>query len=190
MPLRPQLSTHKQNSPMTRDANGKEFSGTEHERVRNRYWSYHCGDLLPAWLETAVGEDVLWIYHDRIFTRRDHFAWTEGWFYLGCAIELEHRSTPAQTLRQLRRLVAKVRQRGYDFTLAKSLEQEVRGLNSALWTEISLGTERMWAEVDEREIRDHPINKKLDREIHAKKLPRGMEANLALIHMIVDPKKK
>jgi hypothetical protein len=172
------------------DAGSLELPESEKARVRSRYWSYHCGSIIPSWLDAIVSEDALWIYHDRIFYRREHFAWTEGWFYLGCAIELEHRAAPAQTLRQLRRLAAKVRRPGYDFTEAKLLEEEVRKLDSLHWAEIHRGTERWLAEIDQRMLDAHPMNKDLLLKIETMKLPHGAGPNLTLMRTIVGAEKK
>ena len=162
----------------------------EKERVWNRYWTYHSGSIIPSWIDVLVSDDALWIYHDRIFYRREHSAWTEGWFYLGCAIELEHRAAPAQTLRQLRRLVAKARRPGYDFTAAKLLDEEVSHLQSLRTQEIHVETERRGAELHQRMLDAHPDKIKLLQAIETMKLPQDAAANLALVRAIVGAKKK
>lgn len=162
----------------------------EKERVWNRYWTYHSGSIIPAWLDAFVSEDALWIYHDRIFYRREHSAWTKGWFYLGCAIELEHRTAPAQTIRQLRRLVAKVRRPGYDFTAARLLDEEVTKLQSLRTREILAETDRWQGELHRRMLAAHPDKMKLLQAIETMKLPSGAAANLALMRTIVGIEKK
>lgn len=163
---------------------------SEKNRVWNRYWTYHSGSIIPAWLAAIVSEDALWIYHDRIFYRREHSAWTEGWFYIGCALELEHRATPAQTLRQLRRIVAKVRRPGYDFTEAKLLDEQVMYLHSLRTREIHAETERWQSELHQRMLDAHPDKVKLIRAIETMQLPQGAAANLALMRAIVGAEKK
>lgn len=172
------------------DAASARSHGSEKERVWNRYWTYHSGSIIPAWLDVFVSEDALWIYHDRIFYRREHSAWTEGWFYLGCAIELEHRAMPARTLRQLRRLVAKVRLPGYDFTAAKLLDEEVTKLQSLRTREILAETDRWQVELHRRMLAAHPDKMKLLQAIETMKLPSGAAANLALMRTIVGIEKK
>jgi hypothetical protein len=166
------------------------FHEPEKERVWNRYWTYHSGSIIPSWTGVLVGEEALWIYHDRIFYRREHSAWTEGWFYLGCAIELEHRAAPAQTLRQLRRLVAKARRPGYDFTAAKLLDEEVMRLQRLRTRELQLEAGRRQAELDERMHDAHPDKLKLIEAIEAMRLPQGAAANLAIMRAIVGAEKK
>jgi ribosomal protein S10 len=175
---------------MLLDAAAGKFHGSEKERVWNRYWTYHSGSIIPSWLDVFVSEDALWIYHDRVFYRREHSAWTEGWFYLGCAIELEHRAAPARTLRQLRRLVAKARRPGYDFTAAKLLDEEVTHLQSVHAREIHVETERWQAELHQRMLDAHPDKMKLIQAIETMKLPQGAAANLALMRAIVGAEKK
>lgn len=175
---------------MVVEAAAGRFHGSEKERVWNRYWTYHSGSIIPAWLDVLVSEDALWIYHDRIFYKREHSAWAEGWFYLGCAIELEHRATPARTLRQLRRLVAKTRRPGYDFTAARLLDEEVTKLQRLHTREIHIGTERWQAELHQRMLDAHPDKMKLIQAIETMKLPPGAAANLALMRAIVGIEKK
>lgn len=175
---------------MTLDAGSRGVSGSEKERVWSRYWSYHCGTIIPSWLDAIVSQDALWIYHDRIFYRRKHSAWTEGWFYLGCAIELEHRIAPVKTLRQLRRLVATVRRVGYDFAEAKLLDEEVTRLQRLCIREIYCETERWQAKLHQRMLNAHPQNMELLREIEAIGLPAGSAANLSLMRSIVGAKKR
>ena len=175
---------------MTIDAADPEFPGAEKELVWNRYWTYHCGSIIPSWLTTIVNEDALWIYHDRIFYRREHSAWTEGWFYIGCAIELEHRAAPVQTVRQLRRLAAKVRHAGYDFTAARLLDDEVARLQGLYTREIHRESARWEAEFHQRMLDAHPQNNELIRKIRTLKLPLGADANLALIRTILGNEKK
>jgi len=170
---------------MTIDAGSRELAQSEWARVWNRYWTYHCGSIVPSWVGSLVSEDALWIYHDRMFYRREHAAWTEGWFYLGCAIELEHRAEPARTRRQLRRLVAKVRCVGYDFTAARLLDEEVTRLQELRTREIHSESERRQAELHRRMLDAHPNKTALIREIEAMSLPRGAAANLALMRTIV-----
>lgn len=158
---------------------------SEKKRVWSRYWSYHCGSIIPAWLHAIVSDEALWIYHDRIFFKRKHSAWAEGWFYLGCALELEHRAVPAHTLRQLRRLVAKVQRPGYDFTAAKLLDEEVTHLQSLRTREIQAESERWQAELHRRMLDAHPDKTKLLRTIATMKLPQGAAANLTLMRAIV-----
>jgi ribosomal protein S10 len=175
---------------MLLDAVAGKFHGSEKERVWNRYWTYHSGSIIPSWLNVFVSEDALWIYHDRIFYRREHCAWSEGWFYLGCAIELEHRAAPARTLGQLRRLVAKARRPGYDFTAAKLLDEEVTHLQSLHTREINVQAERWQAELHHRMLDAHPDKMKLIHAIETMKLPQGAAANLALMRAIVGAEKK
>jgi hypothetical protein len=175
---------------MMLNADDREFPGSEKERVWNRYWRYHSGSLIPAWLDAMVSEDVLLIYHERVFYKRHHAAWNKGWFYLGCAIELEHRAAPAQTLRELRRLVAKVLHAGYDFAAAKSLDEEVTRLHGLRTQEIYLTVERWLAERPQRLLDAHPAAIELRQEIESKRLPQGAAANLELMRAILGIEKK
>lgn len=158
---------------------------TEKDRVWNRYWTYHNGSVIPAWLEQMVGDAVLWLYHDRIFQKRDRIGWTTGLFHVGCAIELEHRALPATTSRELRRLVARVFRPGYDFAAAALLEAEVMHFQGLRTREISLNYERWIAEEPKRRLDAHPETVKLKREIEAKSLPQGSAENLELLRVLL-----
>lgn len=175
---------------MTLDANLDEPPESESDRVRNRYWSYYYGSIIPAWLDTMVGDEVLWVYHERIFYRRKHVAWSEGWFYFGCAIELEHRLTPARTLRQLRRLVAKVQSHSYDFNAARVLDDQVLHLQRRHTQEIERRAERWQIEQYRDLLKTDPSYRKLTQEIEDKMLPEGAAANLTLMGTILNGEKK
>lgn len=175
---------------MTLDAGSRKPPVSEKDHVWNRYWSYHCGSIIPEWLGKMVGEEALWVYHERIFYKRKHASWTEDWFYFGCAIELEHREASAQTLRELRRLVARVRHAGYDFTAARLLDAEVTRLQRLHTQETHRGMERWQHRLHQDLLKADPSYGEVSREIEAKKLPQGAAANLTLMRKILGAEEK
>ncbi len=160
-------------------------SQSEAERVIARYWTFENGNVVPEWLARMVGQDVLWTYNERVFYRRTHCRWTRNWFYLGCAIELEHRGSPITTLPELRRTVSRVLTSGYDFIAASALDNDVRQLQEERITKIRECNRRHSDDERRRDALSQPVVVRLIREIEAKRLPQGAIENLKLIRAIV-----
>lgn len=160
-------------------------SQSEAERVMARYWTFENGNVVPEWLARMVGQDVLWTYNERVFYRRTHCRWTKNWFYLGCAIELEHRASPITTFPELRRTVSRVLAPGYNFIAAEALDNDVRQLQEERITKIRESNRRHSDDERRRAALSQPGVVQLMCEIEAKQLPQSAIENLKLIRAIV-----
>jgi hypothetical protein len=145
------------------------------------YWTFYNGFPVPRWLEEALGRDVVEIYSERYSTKQ----WFEHWWCMPCALELEHRREPVQSLRQLRRVAARVRAIGYDFGPAIKLSEDITQEHWTRYLDAAHCVSEWSADLLRRQIEAMPAAVQLRKELEAKKLPHGAAANLALMRVIV-----
>lgn len=140
------------------------------------YWGvWEFGYVYPKWIENMAGREAIKIYEERYFTHSEHFE------FFGCAIELEHRSRPVSTPKELRRIAKKITRMGYDFTAAAALSEEVKQESIVLSAEIKANEKAKSAERARREAEAYPERIRILRELRERQLPKGARANLALI---------